>query len=213
MYKLLLPLTIAAVLVSCSKNNSPAPPATTIGADGLMPLAVGNQWTYKMSFYDSASGTVKSTTTDAINIIQQTTVNDTTYFQQVQSSKLETWESFYLNTDSNTLVKIDSAARYTFFKRVSSSSPINSWKDTVSARCIGENTLNAYTGDTTIGSYTGCLKNIVTTTDCTDQAFQQYVYYLQPGTGIVRIEHYLIKNDNVTWYLDYTEDLTAFIKG
>jgi len=212
MYKVLLLLTITCAVISCSKNNSIPPPTSTIGANGLMPLAVGNQWNYAQKFYDSASGTVDSTSTDLISIIQQTTVNDTTYFQQVQSSKLETWASFYVNTDSNTLIKIDSSYYYTFFKRVTSKGPVANSPDTVTSKCKGENTLYAYTGDTTIGSYTGCLKNVVTTTDCTGQPFQQYVYYLQPGTGIVRIEYYLIKNDNVTWYLKYTEDLTSFIK-
>jgi uncharacterized protein with NAD-binding domain and iron-sulfur cluster len=212
MYKVLLALTIACAVISCSKNNTPSTPAVTIGASGMMPLAVGNQWNYQMKFYDSATGTVDSTATDQINIISQTTINDTTYFQQVQSSKLETWASFYLNTDSNTVVKIDSSTYYTFFKRVTNSTPVGSWADTVKTHCTGENTLYAYTGDTTINTYTNCLKNIVTTTDCTGQPFQQYVYYFQPGTGTVRIEYYLIKNDNVTWYLKYTEDLTSFKK-
>ena len=213
MYKVLLSLTIVCALISCSKNNSTPTTTATIGATGLMPLAVGNVWTYQQKFYDSTTGTVDSTGTDAISIIQQVTVNDTTYFQQVQTSMLETWASFYLNTDSNTVVKIDSATRYTYFKRASSEGPVSNWTDTVSTRCKGINTLNTYAGDTTIGSYTGCLKNIVTTTDCTGQPFQEFVYYLQPGTGIVRIEHYFIEKDNVTWYLTYTEDLTAFHKS
>jgi hypothetical protein len=213
MFKLLLPLTIVCALFACSKNNSTTTTSVNIGANGLMPLAVGNVWTYKQNFYDSATGSVDSTATDAIQIIQQVKVNDTTYFQQVQTSKLETWASFYINTDSNTVVKIDSATRYTYFKRANSEGPVSIWADTVATRCKGVNTLNTYTGDTTIGSYTGCLKNIVTTTDCTGQPFQEFVYYLQPGTGIVRIEHYLIEKDNVTWYLAYTEDLTSFHKS
>ena len=177
-----------------------------------MPLAVGNQWTYQKKFYDSATGTIDSTNTDIIGITQQVTINDTTYFQQVQTSLLRSWASFYINTDSNTIVKIDSATRYTFFKRVSYNGPVATFADTVTSHCKGINTVNAFTGDTTIGSYTSCIKNVVTTTDCTGQAFQQFVYYVQPDTGIVRIERYLIKSDNITWRLIYTEDLTSFHK-
>ena len=213
MYKVLLFAAIAVAAVACSKNDS-STQSTPATVKGLMPLTVGNQWTYKKNMLDSLTGAVKSTSTDNINILSAISINDTTYFQQSQTSFTIGGNSFFLNTDSNTVMKIDSNTRYTFFKRVTTdNSLIGVWADTVKSRCTGKNYLYGFTGDTTINGYTGCLKNVVLVNDCTGLTFEKWVYYLKPSTGLVRIEHYLLAKDNATLYLDFTEDLTAFQQG
>ena len=209
MYKIfLLLVVVCAVAASCSKDNVTQ---SQQGAKGLMPLAVGDYWYYKKTTHDSATGAIKNVVNDTIGITSQVSINGTVFYQQYQASVPLTTYSFYANIDSNTVQKIDSATKYTFFKRVSTEQNIESWVDTVTSRCIGSNQLRGYVGDTTIGSYSGCLKNIVSVNDCTGQTFQKWVYYLKPNTGIVRIEHYRVNADNVSFYLDFEEDLQYYV--
>ncbi len=213
MYRsLFILLSICVVAVACKKESTPQPPPSQEGLQGLMPLHAGNFWFYNKTIYDSATGTVKSTVKDTISIIDKVIINDVVYYQQNQVSIPIKSTSFFYNTDSNTVMKIDSASKYTFFKRV----PVNgiqvdSWVDTVKSRCTGHNYLYAYTADTTIKGYTGCLKNEVLVNDCTGLTFQKWVYYLKPKTGLVRIEHYLLKQDGVTYYPDFVEELTGLV--
>src|SRR5579872_3524750 len=104
-------LLLAGATVSfwgCAKggnNNSGLPQVSK----GLMPLSVGNYWNYSKVNYDSATGLPKDTVSDAINIIGEESVNGVLYFQQNQTSITNiNAPSYFLNADSNTLVKIDS---------------------------------------------------------------------------------------------------------
>ncbi len=212
MYRILLIAIVVAGLAACSQKTTSTPSAR-FGVKGLMPLAVGNRWNYKRTFYDSATGNASSTGTEQINIVAEIIVNDTAYFQQTQNEIPLSPGSFFSNVDTNTVIQTDSANRYTFFKRTSYDAQVSTWPDTVTRRCPGHNVLTAYAGDATIGSYPNCLKNIVLVNDCTGQDFEKWVYYLKPAVGLVRVEHYKIKNDNTTWYPDFTDDLTGFIPG
>jgi hypothetical protein len=207
MNKIIFPVIIIALAVSCSKNNNTnnTPPTTS---KGLMPLSVGNFWTYTKTNYDSTTGAAISTSSDEIDILAQVSVNNITYYQQNQLSITNIPSaSFFVNIDSNTLSKIDSATQYTFFKRVATDSEaVDSWADTVTSRCKGHNYLYAFTDTTVINGY-NCLRNVVYVNDCTGLNFEQWVYYLQPGLGFVRIQHYVLKQSG-TFYLQFTEDLT-----
>jgi hypothetical protein len=200
-------LALSVLLLSCKKV--PVSTSPTI-SNGLMQLAVGNFWDYIKISYDSNSGLPIDTVDDAINIISQITVDTVTYFQQVQNSITNINSgSFFYNLDSNTLKKTDSAVDYVFFKRVSSDSVlIDSWPDTVTSRCKGVNLLYGFTGTTAVDGY-NCLRNVIYVTDCTGFNFQTWVYYLQPGVGLVRIQHYATKQDQ-SFYLDFQEDLQSY---
>jgi len=197
-------ILIIFCVFACSKSstNNSTPPTVS---KGLMPLSVGNFWQYNKITYDSNSVPV-DTSMDEIDIIEQVTVSGTTYYQERWESFPNNVGSFFANADSNTLVKYDSAIQYTFFKRVQTdSTAVDSWADTVSGRCPGHNYLYAFTDTTVIGGFS-CLRNVVYVNDCTGSNFEQWVYYLHPGLGLVRIQHYLAKSDH-SFYLQFSEDL------
>src|SRR5580658_6294712 len=133
------------LFMGCAKssNNSTSPSVS----NGLMPLSVGNYWQYSKVDFDSASGLPKDTVSDGIYIISEVSVNGTTYFQQNQLSITNIdGPSYFINIDSNTVGKIDSASQYIFFKRVSTDSSLqDSWPDTVTSHCKGVNLLVGFT--------------------------------------------------------------------
>jgi hypothetical protein len=197
------------VFLGCAKssNNGSAPPSVS---NGLMPLSVGNYWNYSKVDFDSASGLPKDTVSDAIDIINEISVNGTTYFQQNQVSITNIdGPSFFLNIDSNTVEKIDSASEYTFFKRVTADSSLqDSWADTVTTRCEGKNLLIGFVNSLTIDGYS-CLRNEVQVTDCTGATFEKWEYFLKPGLGLVRIQLYKLISGG-GFYLQFSEDLTSY---
>jgi len=208
MYKLLIAAFIIFSVAACNSNDVTPSPVDSV--KGLIPLASGNSWFYKKTIYDSTTGAVKINTGDTILVTAQTSINGVFYYQQYQASVPINSASFFVNVDSNTVQKIDSAVKYTFFKRVSADQNIDTWADTVNSRCTGHNELRGYAADTTIGTYTGVLKNVVSVNDCTGQTFQKWVYYLKPGIGLVRIEHYKVMADNINFYLDFADDLDHY---
>ncbi|HTR32000.1 MAG TPA: hypothetical protein VMH27_22165 [Puia sp.] len=204
-------LLVGAILLflGCSKKSNSGSGAPSV-SNGLMPLSVGNYWQYSRVDYDSASGLPKDTVSDGIYIIGEVSVNGTTYFQQNQVSITNiNGPSYFINIDSNTLDKIDSASQYTFFKRITADSSLeDSWPDTVSDHCKGHNLLVAFSGNYPIGSYS-CLRNEVQVADCTGFVFEKWEYYLKPGLGLVRVQHY--KTDSLgNFYLHFSEDLTSY---
>jgi hypothetical protein len=209
MRKIAVFLTLTTLGFCCDPATVPSPAPTV--SNGLMPLAVGNSWTYVKTNYDSTNGAPVDTGTDGIYIIGQVSVNGTTYYQQNQLSITNiNAPSYFINVDSNTLDKIDSSLQYVFFKRVTSDSTfVDSWPDTVTSQCKGANTLYGFTDTTTINTHT-CLRNVVYVTNCMGLNFETWVYYLQPQLGFVRIQHYVLKHDLSSFYLQYQDDLSAY---
>lgn len=175
-----------------------------------MPLSVGNFWKFTKINYDSISGMATDTIPDEIDILAQVSINGTTYYQQQQTSITNINSgSFFINSDSNTIEKIDSSTTYIFFKRVSlDSTAVDSWADTVTSRCKGHNYLYAFTDTTDINNY-NCLRNVIYVNDCTGLNFEKWVYYLKPGLGPVRMLHYVLKTDG-TFYLQFSETLQSY---
>jgi hypothetical protein len=199
------------VFSGCSPSNNKGSTTLTTPFNGLMPLAVGNYWQYSKVDYDSASGLPIDTVSDAINIISEVSVNGTAYYQQNQESITNIdAPSYFLNIDSNTVDKIDSAVQYTFFKRVTTDSSLQgSWPDTVTSRCKGNNLLVGFTDSLTIDGYE-CLHNEVQVNDCMGSEFEKWEYYLKPGLGLVRIQLYKVNNNTGSFWLQFQEDLTAY---
>jgi len=199
-------LSTIIFLFSCSKSPNNSTPPTK--SNGLLPLSVGNFWQYIKTSYDS-TGAVIGTSEDEIDIIAQVTISGVTYYQQNQASITNiNSASFFINLDSNTLEKIDSATQYTFFKRVTvDSTSVDIWTDTVTSRCKGHNYLYGFTDSTDINGYV-CLRNVVYVLDCTGFIFEKWVYYLKPGVGFVRIQHYVLQS-NGTFYLQFQDDLST----
>jgi hypothetical protein len=204
MRNIVVSVLMISLFFACSKsnNNNSTPPTKS---NGLMPLSVGNFWEYNKTIYDS-NGVVIGTTLDEIDIIEQVGVSGITYYEESWASFPKNVGSFFVNADTNTLVKYDSAIQYTFFKRVQTdSTAVDSWSDTVTSRCKGHNYLYAFTDSTNISGF-NCLRNVIYVNDCAGFNFEKWVYYLQPGLGLVRIQHYVVKSDD-TFYLQSSEDL------
>ena len=200
-----------AVLFGCSKGSSGG--GLPRVSPGLMPLSVGNYWNFSKVDYDSATGSPKDTVSDAINIIAEEEFNNILYFQQNQNSITNiNAPSYFINADSNTLMKVDSGSQYIFFKRVTTDSSLqDTWTDTVTTHCTGHNLLVGFTNPVTIDGRS-CLRNEVQVADCTGAIFEKWEYYLKPGLGLIRIEHYKTIGSGGAggYWLQFVEDLTAY---
>ena len=196
------------ILASCSKDSGGTNPPPS-PADGLMPLQTGDSWDYLRKDYDPA-GNLLDSLADHIQVTGSTTVGSTSYYIINWGSFPVNGNSFFVNTDSSTLTKIDSSTQYIFFKKIAygDSVLIGNWKDTVSTRCQGNNYLFAFSDNFTVNGRS-CLKNTVSVADCTGATFEKWVYYLQPQVGLVRIEHYVLSISG-SFYLKMTEDLTNY---
>lgn len=210
--KILFLVGTIGVYVGCSKgsNNGGGLPQVS---PGLMPLSVGNHWQYSKVDYDSASGLPKDTVDDGIYIIAEEEFNNVLYFQQNQTSITNiNAPSYFINADSNTLQKIDSGSQYIFFKRVATDSSLqDTWTDTVTTHCKGHNLLVGFTNPITVDGYS-CLRNEVQVTDCTGAIFEKWEYYLKPGLGLIRIEHFksIGTGGSGGYWLHFVEDLTSY---
>jgi hypothetical protein len=208
--KILLLAGAIILFFGCSKNsnNGSTPPSVS---NGLMPLSVGNYWQYSKVAFDSSTGLPGLPVSDEISIVAEVSVNGVTYFQQNQTSITNIdGPSFFVNIDSNTVEKIDSASEYIFFKRVTADSSLqDSWADTVTSRCEGKNLLIGFADTLTIDGYS-CLRNEVQVTDCTGATFEKWEYYLKPGLGLVRIQLYKVISNTGNFYLQFQEDLTSY---
>ena len=199
---------VIGVLFGCSKgSNGGGLPQVS---PGLMPLSVGNYWQYSKIDYDSASGSPKDTVGDGIYIIAEEEFNNVLYFQQNQLSVTNiNAPSYFINADSNTLQKVDSGSQYTFFKRVTTDSSLqDTWTDTVTTHCKGHNLLVGFVNPVTVDSYS-CLRNEVQVADCTGTIFEKWEYYLKPGLGLIKIEHYKAISGGGFW-MQFVEHLTAY---
>jgi len=207
--KILLLAVSIGLLSGCSKGSGGGGGLPQV-SKGLMPLSVGNYWSYSKVDYDSASGLPKDTVADGIYIISEVSVNNIIYFQQNQTSITNiNAPSYFINADSNTLQKIDSASQYTFFKRVTTDSSLqDTWTDTVTTHCKGHNLLVGFTDTLTIDGRS-CLRNEVQVADCTGAIFEKWEYYLKPGLGFIRIAHYKAIGSGGYW-LHFVEDLTQY---
>ncbi len=84
-------VVIAAALLlytGCSKDNNPVGQSGT-GTSVIMPLKIGNQWTYRVSFLDTL-GNVRAADTMMFKIVRDTIIqNETWYFIGSDSNSKE----------------------------------------------------------------------------------------------------------------------------
>jgi|GEM_PF-6144328 hypothetical protein len=208
MKKVCLPILSVLIFFACSKPGSGSGTGPS-SPPGVLPLAPGDNWIYSKTIYDSGGQSVDTVGADTLEIVSQLSINGITYYQIFWSSFFSFNPSFFINKDSNTLVKVDSGFQYSFFARVTTDSLlVQSWPDT-GGRCPGHNDLYAFTPYWNIDGHPQCLKNTVLVTDCTGETFEKWVYYLQPRLGFVRIEDSLIQS-NGTFYLRWADDLQQY---
>jgi hypothetical protein len=199
---ILLALGLYIIFSSCSKSSSSGSSGTTPGTT-LFPLALNNNWNYKLKIYDTATGTVTDSSFFTLTVTGKVSANGTTYYQ-FQNSIDTTTVTLLANINSTTLGSVDSAYGinyYTFFVAGTgdSTSSLGSWPVAVSSggsACEGTDKLYAHYADTTLVNndgltYTQSIKNVILTYDCSGNKLFANVYFIKQGVGLVRFSKYI----------------------
>jgi hypothetical protein len=202
--KFILIISGLIFFLSCSKSGGGNPGGNTSGNTGgtLFPLAVGNQWNYKLRVYDTSTGATIDTSFFTLIISGTFTANGADYY--IFENSLDTSIVTLTNINSTTLGSIDSAYGinyYTFFVSGSgdSTQSVNSWPVAVAAgggTCQGTDKLYAHYADTTLVNldgitYTNSMKNVIITYDCSGNKQYANVYFIKEGVGMVRYARYV----------------------
>jgi len=203
-FKFLLLAFIFITFYSCSKSSSSGnggSGGTTPGTT-LFPLALDDQWNYKLKNYDTTTGNVIDSVDFTLMVTGQTTANGVTYYS-IQNS-LNNGTLWLANLSSTTVGSIDSVNGISYFTLFVSGSgdstqSINSWPVNITSSgssCIGSEQLYAYYADTTLINldgtvYTNSIKNAAVVYNCSSQKAETQVYFVKQGVGLVRYAQYV----------------------
>jgi len=197
-FNFLAVIIIAVTFFSCSKSSSGGSGGTTPGTV-LFPLALNDQWNYRLKDYDTATGNVIDSTDFTLTVTGQSTANGVTYYS-LQNS-LTNGILWLANLSSTTVGSIDSVngvSYYTLFASGTGDSlqSISSWPVNVTGSCVGTEKLYAYYADTTLINldgtvYTNSIKNDAVTYDCSNDKVEAQVLFVKQGVGLVRYSQYV----------------------
>jgi hypothetical protein len=201
-FNFLLAAFICITLFSCSKSSSSSSGGgggTTPPGSVLFPLAMNDQWNYRLKDYDTATGLVTDSVDFTLTVTGQTTANGVTYYS-LQNS-LGNGTLWLANLSSTTVGSIDSVNGinyYTLFASGTGDSlqSISSWPVNVSGTCVGTEKLYAYYADTTLINldgtvYTNSIKNDAVIYDCSSNKTEAQVFFVKQGVGLVRYSQYV----------------------
>ena len=208
------------VVLSCNKNSSGPNPGA--GANSLFPLTQGNTWYYVDSAFtaDSTSVTLNTQYPDTMTVTKNTFTDS---YGTVYLEMLDTYGWFdgsYIAVDpsNDAFYEADSLGGmqpYTAFAVAQSDGQViqqnTGQYNPNNVACPLITTLYGFVTPVTIGPYTNCLTNILLTTDCNSVPLEQIDTYVQPGTGVVRIEDDEADSTStgVALYKSYTQTLTS----
>jgi hypothetical protein len=198
-------------VISCSKNSSGPNPGS--GKNSLFPLTQGDTWYYQdSSFNDTA---VTAAYPDTMTVTKQTITDGSgTVYLGVNNPNGWFRGSFIsVAADNSAINEVDSpyTSAYTFFgvpqqdAQVigTGSSPSNN------LACPYNIVQYGYVTPVVINGFS-CLTNVEYTTDCNSVPQDEIVSYIAPGTGVVRIEHYIPDSaQGGPLHKEYTQTLTA----
>jgi len=208
------------VVLSCNKNSSG--PNAGAGPNSLFPLTQGNTWYYQDSAFtaDSTSVTLNTAYSDTMTVTKNTFTDS---YGTVYLEMLDTYGWFdgsYIAVDpsNDAIYEADSLGGlqpYTAFAVAQSDGQViqqnTGQYNPNNVACPLTSTLYGFVTPVTIGSYTNCLTNILLTTDCNSVPLEQIDTYVQPGTGVVRIEDDEADSTStgVSLYKSYSQTLTS----
>ena len=208
------------VVLSCNKNSTGPNPGA--GANSLFPLTQGNTWYYVDSAFtaDSTSVTLNTQYPDTMTVTKNTFTDS---YGTVYLEMLDTYGWFdgsYIAVDpsNDAFYEADSLGGmqpYTAFAVAQSDGQIiqqnTGQYNPNNVACPLTTTLYGFVTPATIGTFTNCLTNILLTTDCNSVPLEQIDTYVQPGTGVVRIEDDEADSTStgVALYKSYTQTLTS----
>ncbi|HEY1113274.1 MAG TPA: hypothetical protein VGE66_06915 [Chitinophagaceae bacterium] len=181
-------LCCIALLPACKKEMAVKEAPRPARQDGLWPLALQNEWTYKRTFYEPDGKEESSFSGEQIKITDTLNVRGQLYFRDKQTGYTLT------NVGMNSVrgIAMDSSLTDPFaivFQRVySNDSTI--WRMTDGACAAQESAFQGFGALSNVNGYE-CLKNERSGRNCNGALTMRYVTYLKPGVGMVRQEEYV----------------------
>jgi hypothetical protein len=201
-FNLVAAVVISVTLFSCSKSSSGSGGSGPTPGTSFFPLAVNNQWDYRLKLYDTTSGDLTDSTNFTLTIIGTQSANGNTYY--VFQNSIDTAIILLASLNSTTLGSVDSAYGVNYFTFFVSGSgdttqSVSSWPVEVNATgtpCEGTAKLYAGYADTTLINldgivYTNSMKNVVVTYDCSGNKLYADVYFVKDAVGLVRYVRYV----------------------
>jgi hypothetical protein len=197
------------LVISCSKGTSGPNPGS--GSNALFPLEQGNVWYYQDSAFND-SGVVTAAYLDTMTVTKQTytDANNTVYLEL--NNPYGWFDGSFISVDpsNDAIYEVDSPAYspYTFFAVVSQDGQVvGTGTDFSNPTCPFYTTQYGYVTTTPIGPYS-CISNVEYTTDCNNNPEEEIISYVAPGTGVVRIAHFLPDSTGGVLHEDYSQTLT-----
>jgi hypothetical protein len=172
--------------------------------NALVPLAIGNNWTYEYTQYKE-DGSISSSS----QIIES-----------IDSIKSIAGGDFFLMTDyhggdflfrnvGNRIVEAYNGFKVVPFFRILTQDGAKYYTDVWDmGNCNGEVAYYGFTGNYDILSY-DCIKDVQINWRCDKTISTKWVYYIKQGIGIIRVEKY-VENASGDSYLYSTQDLKSY---
>lgn len=176
---------LAFLVVACKKESYPEPRSAK--QDGLWPMNLQNEWTYRRTFYN-ADGTKASFSEEKTSITDTFTVRGQLYFKDELTG-------LSLTNAGENLVRglgVDSSLTDPYaivFQRVFKDDSVIWRLDDPS--CNSNISFRGYTGTTLVNGH-ACLRNERVVKSCDGKITGKNVYYLNPGLGLVKHEEYVL---------------------
>ena len=204
------------VVMSCNKNSSGPNPGA--GPNSLFPLTQGSTWYYNDSVFNSDS-TVNTAYTDSMTVTKTTFTDNygTVYLEMNDINGWFTGSFISVDPSNDAIYEADSPyyETYTAFAIAQTDGQIIQQNggeyNANNLACPLTSTLYGFVTPVTIGTFQGCLTNVLLTTDCNNVSLEAIYTYDLPGTGIVRIEddEQDSTGTNTSLYKAYSQTLTS----
>jgi hypothetical protein len=199
------------LVISCSKGTTAPNPGS--GPQALFPLVQGSVWYYSDSAFSDSS--VTAAYLDTMTVTKETyqDQNGTIYLGVNDPNGWFNGSFISVDPSNDAIYEVDSPyfSPYTFFAVAQQDGQlIGTGTDFTNPSCPLSTSQYGYVTPVTIGSYS-CLTNIEYTTDCNNNPQEEIISYVAPGTGVVRIVHFLPDSTNGPLFEDYSQTLKSAI--
>lgn len=202
---------LASLMVfSCKKHSTPPNPGS--GPNSLFPLTQGSVWYYADSAFSDSAVTAAYSDTMTVTKIPYQDQSGTIY---LELNDVYGWfDGSYIAVDpsNDAIYEVDSPyfQPYTFFAvPQQDGQTIGTGTDYTNPACPFYTTQVGYLTPVTIGQYDKCYENVESTTDCHGNPQEEIDSYVQPGTGVVRIVHWLPDSTSGNIHVDYSQTLQS----
>lgn len=200
-------------VISCSKNSSGPNPGS--GKNSIFPLTQGDTWYYIDSAFNDSGLVTHYPDTMTVTKETYTDGSGTIYLGVNNPNGWFVGSFISVAPDNSAIYEVDSPyySPYTFFgvpgqdAQVigTGSSPSNN------LACPYNIIQYGYVTPVVINTFS-CLTNVEYTTDCNNVPQDEIISYVSPGTGVVRIEHYVPDSaQGGPLHVEWTQTLTSAV--